>query len=85
MTEYITYCDAVIPEIAAQMIYEMQLDPVYAGEIMEALSYAIDFLITSDDSDLDDTVTRTNLVNLVLVTRLMKLLVVSFKKPEYHP
>lgn len=85
MTEYITYCDATIPQLAAQMVSEMQHDPVYAGEIMEALSCAIDLMITSDDSNLDDEVTRTNLVSLVLVSRLMKLLVVRFNKPEYHP
>ena len=82
MNDCITYRGAKISDLAAEMIADMQEDPQYKAQVLDAMSDAINQIIISSRMDLEDEMIQTYLISLAMVSNLMKALLMLPVKDE---
>ena len=82
MNESITYRGAKISDLAAEMIADMQEDPQYKAQVLDAMSDAINQTIISSRMNLEDEMIQTYLISLAMVSNLMKALLMLPVKDE---
>ena len=82
MNDCITYRGAKISDLAAEMIADMQEDPQYKAQVLDAMSDAINQTIISSRMDLEDEMIQTYIISLAMVSNLMKALLMLPVKDE---
>ena len=82
MNDCITYRGAKISDLAAEMIADMQEDPQYKAQVLDAMSDAINQTIISSRMNLEDEMIQTYLISLAMVSNLMKALLMLPVKDE---